>query len=736
MGEEIGTHLWIPKQNVKEENVNLGSGGQSYSRTDYAEHGQRLASQVMSIKEVVVKKKDTALTNDLIVQVKTPKDVSIKSQKSKFDNLGFEIISYSLEHENAATAKIGKVRFEEFDEKVKRYATLDSHPGRSNIAVIEEIGEVPLQEKLDKGILQKTDEILECIITLFNVITLKEKEAILESIEQTLKSKGIVSTQKKKFLSGNMILVSRLNTQMIQELGQDYITVKSINLNDTAVIEQSIPTDLLPNPLTILKPTTDTIVAIVDSGVNASSPALTGLVLSQIPFLPPTCVGIPYEHGTLVASRVIYGDEIDSKVHTHVLEPCCRIIDIPVFGKDAAGRILGHKEDALVSILDQIVPPLSKDVKVFNLSLGFNRPIERGKYSLLAQELDFLSREYGVLFVIVAGNIRQPHGSFPDHFSHVNAQLQPPAESLLGLSVGSIAKYSDRASLSKINEVSPFSCIGPGADDGIKPEIVAHGGNLLNGWSASPRIGAYGIDVSGRRLAYDVGTSFSAPIISHYAAQIFDTYSNATPNLVKALLCHFAEPVIAPTVAGLTSKVFYGFGEPNLAKCLYAETNSVSYLYEGSIKKDTYQFIKFHLPDSVAIEGVQTRLKIKVTLVYNPPINSDNQKEYSKCRMALSLNKNTSDGLRPISFSSNELNHLMPWNPVLHFEQDFVRNFVPGEWEAKVRLMTRGDLPEDFKQDFALILEVVDCTGTASVYSDIISSYGKIYIPEKLRKVA
>lgn len=282
--------------------------------------------------------------------------------------------------------------------------------------------------------------------------------------------------------------------------------------------------------------------------------------------------------------------------------------------------------------------------------------------------------------------------------------------------------------------MSPFSCIGPGADNGIKPEVVAHGGNLLNGWAPSPRTGAYGIDVSGRRLAYDVGTSFSAPIISHYAAQIFDTYSNATPNLAKALLCHFAEPVIAPTVAGLTPKMFYGFGEPNLAKCLYAEENSVSFLYQGSIRKDTYQYVKFHIPDSLAVEGAQTRLKLKITLAYNPPINPDNHKEYSKCRMTLSLNKNTLDGLRPVSFACNEQNYLMPWNPVLHFEQDFVRNFVPGEWEAKVRLMTRGNLPEDFEQDFALVLEVVDCNGVAPVYCDIIDSHGNIYIPVKLSK--
>jgi len=33
-------------------------------------------------------------------------------------------------------------------------------------------------------------------------------------------------------------------------------------------------------------------------------------------------------------------------------------------------------------------------------------------------------------------------------------------------------------------------------------------------------------------LAYDVGTSFAAPLVSHYAAIAFHEYAGCTPNLV------------------------------------------------------------------------------------------------------------------------------------------------------------------------------------------------------------
>ncbi|NBJ15221.1 MAG: S8 family peptidase [Dehalobacter sp. 4CP] len=728
-------HLWIPKNQVREDIVNLGNGGPSYSRDDYYEHGKRLTEQVNKIKNEIIIKKDAELTKDYILQVKTPEQISIKSHKDKLNKLGFDIVSYSNNKENIATAIIHKDKFNEFDKKVIKYAESEDHYGKTNISVIEEIREVPLEEKIDTSIKSNDDIEVECIITLYNILSAKEKEIIINNIESVLRNKDINEIRKSKLLNGTVILSANLHPSIIKELGQEYITVRSISVNGSMILEKSFPTDNLPNPLVVSKPNTDVVVAVVDSGINETSPAFNGLINDNQLFLPSGTTKKAVDHGTLVASRVIYGDNLESCVHLHELTPTCSVIDITVFGEDLLGNVIGLKEDQLVTMLDNIVPTLSKTVRIFNLSLGFNCPIEDNKYSLLAQEIDFLSREFNVLFVIAAGNIRHPLASYPEHFKFTNARVQPPSESLLALTVGSIAKYSNASCLSTINEISPFSCIGPGADQGMKPELVAHGGNLLCGWGHSPRVGAYGVDSSGRRLAYDVGTSFSAPIISNYAAKILGANPNATMNLIKALLCNSANNVICPELDGIDPQKFYGFGEPDINYALSSLSTAV-YIWQGSIKKDVYQYIKFHVPDSFAVVGAESKLRIRVTLVYNPPVNPDNQKEYSMSRMAVSLFKKCDDGMREVSLSSNDFKYSVPWNPVIQIEKDFSRNYCAGEWEARVRLLTRGDLPEDFQQDYVIIIQVIDANGLVDVYSDVLRSYSSIYLTVRIREAA
>jgi hypothetical protein len=147
-------------------------------------------------------------------------------------------------------------------------------------------------------------------------------------------------------------------------------------------------------------------------------------------------------------------------------------------------------------------------------------------------------------------------------------------------------------------------------------------------WRPLPRISAYGIDATGEKLAYDVGTSFSAPLVSQGAARVLDRYPDASANLVRALLCHFARPAVAPATS-LEPGVIEGFGEPQIESCLVSPYGSVTYIYEGSITADDYQFIQFHVPASLVPGGSQPHLKVRGTLVYNPEVDPSNALEYS-----------------------------------------------------------------------------------------------------------
>src|SRR5690606_37377713 len=94
---------------------------------------------------------------------------------------------------------------------------------------------------------------------------------------------------------------------------------------------------------------------------------------------------------------------------------------------------------------------------------------------------------------------------------------------------------------------------------------------------------------------YDNGTSFSAPLVSRYAQILFDYYPFADTNMVKALLIHFAERRDIFDDFDFDYK-FTGFGEPNIKNAVYA-SNSATYLYQGIMDSDNYEYVKFHIPD-------------------------------------------------------------------------------------------------------------------------------------------
>lgn len=725
MSEEDRRHLWIPRENLKREPVGHGIGGEPpLFRKDYAKHGKTLQRQIESLREVVSARRDAKLTKQYIVEVAVPKSVPIRKHKARLEQVGIEFIGYSRSAQNVAIAKITKPAFSELTDRIQRYATSSKHVGRSNLSVIEQFGEVPIDQKVDVE-LRKMAGNVPCVISLYNELSNAEKQEVLHSLFRLLQERGISDLQIHNLLSGTATLVAELPSALIEEVGEEYLTVKSITRNGRAVITKTVVGQSLPEGIEVLEPETKSIVAVVDSGVCEAG-LLSPLVCERYSVMPFGTAAKDVEHGTLVASRVLFGERFESLTKGAKLAPSCQVIDLSVFGVDSTGEVRGLSEADLITVLDNHVPAMAQKARVFNLSLGFDRAVESGVFSLLATEIDFLSKTFDVLFVIAAGNISQPTGDHPLHFLHPSSRIQPPSESLLGLSVGSVAKYSIPGCISKPNEISAFSCIGPGSDGGLKPEVVAHGGNLLEGWIESARVGVCGLDASGTRLAYSVGTSFAAPLISRMAARLFAAYPGCSVNLVKALLCHFASPVSVPSVDGLEDRRFYGFGEPCFDATLRSAPNAVTYLYTGRVKPENFEYIPFHIPKTVAGGGGNERsVRVRMTLVFDPPVNSDNPIEYSKSRMTLALYKATESGFTAVPAGDDS--HVLPWGTAVHFDRSFSRSYLTGEWQARVRVMTRGDLPEDFEQGYALVIEVIDPNGGTDVYRDVLNEFGSAY---------
>lgn len=727
-------HFEIPKENVRIEKYEKYGYSIPVDRTDHSEHGKALRQLALKFREYEERRKDARFTQDLFLQIETPEPVSLKSQKSKIEQLGFEILSYSFNSNNIGVAKINKTKFETFSHRLEEYINTPTHDGKTYFAPIERLNPIPVEDKIDQSLdLSSSDEI-DVIINLYQSMAARELLAINAAITGDLRRVGR-NVQQRIFTNGVSSFQCALPAAEIAQLAQDYSSIREIRLSGMYFVPQSVPSDSLPSSLQVKPPLSNSTVCIIDSGVSTANGIMKDILSGSVEFLPTGSIGSHLDHGTFVGSRCAFGDQIDACLGTQELVPYFKLYDVAVFGRNAAGNLLPPSEFMLNSAIEDVVVKHHADIKVYNLSLGASTPIRNSDFSDTAKLLDFLSKEYKVLFIVAAGNIRTLLGTFPvDHFGHLQSRIGSPAESLLALTVGAIAKHADSSSLSPRNCISPFSKIGPGADLGVKPELVAHGGNFMAPYSFSPRGATYGLSKDGLTLAKAAGTSHSAPLIAQYAQRLFDAYPNSQPNLVKALLCHFAEERdVHPGIIGPKIK-YIGFGEPNIEMAISAGTNNAAFIYEGQIDQDNYQIIRFHVPNALA-QGMQARLKIRVTITYDPPVSPDNSMEYSRARMSASLWKPTNKGMKAIAAATGD-KYNVPWNPIIQFEKSFVRNYLTGPWELKLRLYTRDIAIQDYLQDYSVVIELMDETGSTDVHTTVTQEFGDIYKKIEIKKAA
>ena len=104
--------------------------------------------------------------------------------------------------------------------------------------------------------------------------------------------------------------------------------------------------------------------------------------------------------------------------------------------------------------------------------------------------------------------------------------------------------------------------------------------------------------------------------------------------------------------------------------------------------------------------------------------------------MAGLLRKLTDAGLRDVAIGGDEDDVLHPWNPLFHFRHNFRKGYASGEWELRLRLMTRGNLPDGFLQSLSVVIQVCDSSGTTNVRDSIEVEFPGIYNPVQLRIAA
>lgn len=311
------------------------------------------------------------------------------------------------------------------------------------------------------------------------------------------------------------------------------------------------------------------------------------------------------KHGTAMASLIVHGDRNRSE------QPLARKIHVlPVMTAESGREETFQSNRLIVDVIFQAVrtmragpEPTAPSVLIVNLSLGNARQPFHRSISAWAKLLDRLAYEYGILFVVSAGNILEAF-EVPDYATRTafedadpdgravavlgaigrlagQRKLISPAETINGITVGACnlddvqdafrsAARSAVEPFSRVDMANPSSALGHGFGSAVKPDILMPGSRerlLVQGSSgqallvrpASParaaglKVAAPPVTLDEQFESYTNGTSAAAALASRTCHRIHDaleeTYGDdflALSNrqravLIKALVAHTAQ---------------------------------------------------------------------------------------------------------------------------------------------------------------------------------------------------
>ncbi len=312
------------------------------------------------------------------------------------------------------------------------------------------------------------------------------------------------------------------------------------------------------------------------------------------------------KHGTAMASLIVHGDR-----NRRELPLLRRIHVVPVMTAEP-GHVEGFSSDRLiVDVIYQAVRSMragpeasAPAVLIVNVSLGNPRQPFHRKLSAWAKLLDRMAYEYGILFVVSAGNVGDAfevpgfvtRTDFEDSDPGPRAKavlgavgglmgqrrLFAPAETVNGVTVGAcnlddvpdqhraVAAHSSVEPYPNIEMANPSSAQGPGYGASVKPDILMPGarerlvmlgnpGGILRveparlSRSAGLRVAAPPTPSDEQFEFYTNGTSAAAALASRTCHRIHDALEAAYGDaflalthrqravLLKALLAHTAQ---------------------------------------------------------------------------------------------------------------------------------------------------------------------------------------------------
>jgi hypothetical protein len=488
-------------------------------------------------------------------------------------------------------------------------------------------------------------------------------------------------------------------------------------------------------------------VGIIDSGVM---PAFSSWTLGRFDHL--TTEQVDANHGSKVAGLLVAGQAVNGPDIAPESDGC-EIYDLALYPKMPFNFVYTA---GFIDFLEEVEQGIREakeqyGVRIFNMSINTLHPVQRHSYSTLAARLDGIADRHEVLIINSAGNLKRNEARSPwsktprENLQYFASRTSPdtvfqPTETVRGLSVGALncpggphipdtpARYSRR---------------GPGLQVGVKPDVAHYGGSGPLVETDPTGLISAGLD---GKTAHICGTSFAAPLVARALAELdVRTEQSLAPRTLRALLVHHADTPEPLRQRGLKdlARQFTGFGKPCAAAAMM-ETgdHQITIVFESQLTAGTprpaIMRFGFSWPDSlVDPETGSCSGKVRMTLVYEPPLDPAFGAEFARVNLDASLKQRQpkprkdgkpsfADQIAMLGLPSTAnlpvperalIEHGLKWWPTKKYQVNLAKKGQSADWRLEVASLTRAEARfPTVGVPFSIILTIEDPDGRKPIF--------------------
>lgn len=615
---------------------------------------------------------------------------------------------------------------------------LPSEKFRANLTAIEGLRYISEEEKISSDLANifSSKEKLEKPITIkiktFEFNDDVDQNSFEAYFKRELEKQNVIDYRELAFDDKLHFYTTKIDTKKCLKELSTIVGIKHIDVMNHYMMVSSQNESFMLDGISVDEtlPESNTIIGIIDSGISESS-IMNNFVWKRETYVPNNYQN--NQHGTFVASTIQFGNYLNG-FESEVAKKY-KFFDAIVIpnSNPEYGDIDNISEEDFMDIVEKLMRKYSREVKVWNISLGTDRTVSN-QISDLAVFLDYIQEEYNVQIFLSTGNIddvtKMSNWVDRKEIEQDQKRITVPSDSVRSVSVGAISLLESDESLSKLNDPSPFSRCGPGANYILKPDLVDYGGNV-NIRGSFENLGVKGLN-SYSEVIEDVGTSFSAPRVTKKYVDILDELDSKDLLLAKALLIHSAK------INSKNMKIpcdknsyYYGFGLPfeNASEILNCSENEVTLMFTQKVIPGIHlEMDPFPFPDKLLFDE-KYKGEIFMTLAYNPPLNEKFGNEYCRTNIDVSFGQyNVGEKYKGEvnlekrwvkGYEKEQVENGFKWASIKSYYKKMTKLSAKDFWKIRVDLTTRNEqIPQE--QPFVLIVTLRDLNSDEDIYTDIV----------------